>query len=94
MNKTDYSNLEKIIQLPDGQAHICAVKNIKVIDENTFLLDNRKVIREYRKLTRDYSGWFKSFFTGKLVLNAGKIENYQLESMKDSCNWIYTGYPY
>jgi hypothetical protein len=79
MDKTDFDNLEKIIKLPVCQGDICAVKNIKVIDNNTFVLDKRELIREYRKLTGDYSNWFRSLFTNKLKLNSRQIENYQHE---------------
>jgi hypothetical protein len=74
---TDITNLEKIVQLPSCQGDICAIRRITVIDNNNFILDRRELIREYRKLTGDKSGWFGSLFTGKLKLNGRQIENYQ-----------------
>jgi hypothetical protein len=83
-DKIDFENLEKIVKLDVCKGDICAVKNIKVLDCDNFLLDKRSLINDYRKTTKDYkTGLLKSFFTGKLKLNGRQIENYQHEySMK------------
>jgi hypothetical protein len=77
MAELDIKNLEKIVELPSCRGDICAIKHITVVDNNTFILDRRELIREYRKLTGDRSGWFGSLFTGRLKLNGRQIENYQ-----------------
>jgi hypothetical protein len=79
MGKNTASNLEKIAKLDQCKADICTIKCITVIDNNNFILDKRSLIREYRKLTGDKSGWIKSLFTGRLKLNGIQIENYQHE---------------
>lgn len=87
MGKNTPENLEKITKLDWCKADICAIKRITVIDNNNFVLDNRSLIRDYRKITGDHkTGWFKSLFTGKLILNSNQIENYQHEYFRNIDN--------
>lgn len=87
MGKNTPENLAKILELDSCKASICAIKGITVINNDNFVLDRRRLIREYRKLTGDKSGWFGSLFTGKLKLNGTQIENYQHEYSKDIKNY-------
>ena len=64
------------------------VDKVNPEDENTFILDNRKLILDYHKLTEDYNGFAKHILLGKAILNEEQLEEYQ---RKDFVR-VYTPY--
>jgi hypothetical protein len=95
MDKYLSSRLDpKILELPIDLACICASKRIKLADkltpedENTFILDNRKLILDYHKLTGNFRGIVKHMLFGKAILNEEQLERYQ---RKDFVR-VYTPY--
>ncbi|MEK6832410.1 MAG: hypothetical protein AABY32_00035 [Nanoarchaeota archaeon] len=67
----------KFLVVYTGLAGLCKSKKIEVIDSDTFILNNRKLILDYHILTGDYNGMFGNLFRGKATLNELQLEEYQ-----------------
>lgn len=78
MDKFLSSRLDsKILKFAGHLRGICRRKKIEVVDRDTFVLNNRKLILDYHKLTGDYKGIVKHMFLGKATLNEVQMGNYQ-----------------
>ena len=71
------TGLENISNLDINLACICASKDIEVIDENNFVLTDRRLILDYHILTGGCKGIFKNLLRGKATLNKNQLEEYQ-----------------
>ncbi len=68
---------EKPVELTWGLEEICRCKKIEVINEHTFVLNNRELILDYHFLTEDYKGIIKNLLRGRAILNKAQLQEYQ-----------------
>jgi len=61
-----------------GLGHLCYVKKIKVVDDDTFVLKGRVSIFKYHRLVKkDYLKMLGRLLTGRATLNEIQLEEYQ-----------------
>jgi hypothetical protein len=78
MNSSLKSRLNsKLRELPCYLMGFCCSKDIKSLDSNTFVLDNRSIILNYHTLTGNYTNFIKNMLNGKVTLNESQLEDYQ-----------------
>lgn len=68
---------EAALKVGADLAVLCIMKNIDIIDDNKFVINNRGTILNYHTLTGDYKGIFMNLLKGKTTLNETQLEEYQ-----------------
>jgi hypothetical protein len=80
MNSSLKSRLNsKLRELPCYLMGFCVSKDIKSLDKDNFVLDNRSRIFNYHISTGDYKCFIKNMWNGKTTLNESQLEKYQRE---------------